>query len=146
MCAAEDVPSDLATARGLQRQQEQREVSPPTTWTILEQDGPNHLDCDAMRLREHQMALITSDCVPFRAPGSKSGTPPAGLRPRSTAAAAAAAAAKLLCGWSSAAAAAAAASYCAGWRLPRRLCMRGRALLVQHEGRTKVNQAFFVFM
>ena len=32
----------------------------------LEQDGPNHLGCDAIRLREHQMALITSDCAPFR--------------------------------------------------------------------------------
>ena len=39
----------------------------PTTWTILEQDCSNHLDCDAMRIREHHMALITSDCVPFSA-------------------------------------------------------------------------------
>ena len=36
----------------------------PTAWTILEQDGPNHLGCDAMRIHDHRMALINSDCVP----------------------------------------------------------------------------------
>ena len=34
--------------------------APSTAWTVLEQDGPNHLDCNAPRLREHQVALITS--------------------------------------------------------------------------------------
>ena len=34
--------------------------APPQTWTVLQQDGPNHLGlwCDA--LPEHQTALITS--------------------------------------------------------------------------------------
>ena len=36
----------------------------PRHWrTILEPDGPNHLDCDAMCFHENQMALITSDCL-----------------------------------------------------------------------------------
>ena len=38
----------------------------PTTWTIFQQDGPNHLGLRCNALHEHQMALITSGCVPFR--------------------------------------------------------------------------------
>ena len=41
-------------------------VRDPTTWTILEQDGPNHLGLWCNVLNEHQMALITSECVPVR--------------------------------------------------------------------------------
>ena len=33
----------------------------PTTWTVLQQDGPNHLGLWHNVLSEHQMALITSD-------------------------------------------------------------------------------------
>ena len=36
----------------------------PTTWIILQQDGPNHLGLWYNALPEHQMALITSGCVP----------------------------------------------------------------------------------
>ena len=45
-------------------------VRDPATWTILQHDGPNHLGlwCDV--LPEHQMALITSFCVPFSGPAS----------------------------------------------------------------------------
>ena len=41
----------------------------PMSWNILGQHGPEGLitsDCDAMRIHEPQMALITSECVPFR--------------------------------------------------------------------------------
>ena len=51
----------------------------PTAWTILEQDGPNHLDCDATCLRENQMALITPGCAPLSRwscrPTSRADTP-----------------------------------------------------------------------
>ena len=39
-------------------------VRVPTTWTILQQDGPNHLGLWYNVLPEHQIALITSGCVP----------------------------------------------------------------------------------
>ena len=42
-------------------------VRPPTTWTILQNDDPNHLGMRCNAFPEHQMALITSGCVPFRA-------------------------------------------------------------------------------
>ena len=38
----------------------------PTTWTVTRYYGPNHLGLWCNALPEHQMALITSDCVPFR--------------------------------------------------------------------------------
>ena len=38
----------------------------PTTWTVLQQDGPNHLGLLYNVLPGHQMALITSDCAPFQ--------------------------------------------------------------------------------
>ena len=41
----------------------------PTTWTILQKDGPNHLGLRYNELHEHQMALITSGCVPCRTLG-----------------------------------------------------------------------------
>ena len=37
--------------------------SPPTTWTILQQDGPDHLGLWHHVPPEHQTALITSGCV-----------------------------------------------------------------------------------
>ena len=37
----------------------------PTTWTILQNDDPCHLGLRCNALPEHQMALITSGCVPF---------------------------------------------------------------------------------
>ena len=37
-----------------------------TTWTVLQQDGPNHLGLLYNVLPGHQMALITSDCAPFQ--------------------------------------------------------------------------------
>ena len=37
---------------------------PPTPWTILQQDGLNHLGLWYGALPEHQMALITSGCAP----------------------------------------------------------------------------------
>ena len=42
-------------------------VRDPTTWTILQKDGPNHLRLRYNVLPAHQMALITSGCAPFRA-------------------------------------------------------------------------------
>ena len=44
-----------------------------TTWTILQKDGPNHLGLRCNAFHEHQMALITSDCVPFMAVRRRSG-------------------------------------------------------------------------
>ena len=42
----------------------------PTAWTIIQQNGPNHLGLWYNALPGHQMGLITSGCVPFRpAPG-----------------------------------------------------------------------------
>ena len=39
----------------------------PTTWTVLERNmGLITSDSGAMRIHEHQMALITSEHVPFR--------------------------------------------------------------------------------
>ena len=35
----------------------------PTTWTVLQKHGPNHLESRHNELPEHQMALITSGCV-----------------------------------------------------------------------------------
>ena len=43
-----------------------RRCGAPTTWTILQQDGPNHLGLWYNVLPEHQQALITSVCVPFK--------------------------------------------------------------------------------
>ena len=44
-------------------------VRGPATWTITHDitryDGPNHLGLWYNALFERQMALITSDCVPF---------------------------------------------------------------------------------
>ena len=37
----------------------------PTTWTTLHKDGPNHLGLRFNSLPDHQMAVITSGCVPF---------------------------------------------------------------------------------
>ena len=37
-----------------------------TTWTALQNDDPNHLELRFNALPEHQMALVTSGCVPFR--------------------------------------------------------------------------------
>ena len=42
------------------------QVRDPTTWTVLQNDGPSHLGLWQKVLPEHQMALITSGCVPFR--------------------------------------------------------------------------------
>ena len=41
-------------------------AEPPTTWTILEQDGPNHLGLWYNALPEYQTALTTSDCAPLQ--------------------------------------------------------------------------------
>ena len=43
-----------------------RGAGAPTTWTIIQQDGPNHLGLWCNMLPEYQMAAITSGCVPFR--------------------------------------------------------------------------------
>ena len=37
-------------------------------WTVLQNDGPNHLGLRCNALPAHQMARITSGCVPFRRP------------------------------------------------------------------------------
>ena len=42
-----------------------------TTWTIVQQNGPDHLGLWCNALPEHQMALITSGCVPFRSPTAR---------------------------------------------------------------------------
>ena len=42
------------------------EARTPTTWTILPKHGPNHPGLRYDALPEHQMALITSDGVPFQ--------------------------------------------------------------------------------
>ena len=42
------------------------EVRDPTTWTVLQHDGPNHFGLWYNMLPAHQMALITSGCVPFQ--------------------------------------------------------------------------------
>ena len=39
---------------------------PRTTWTILQHNGPDHLGLWRGALPGRQMALITSNCVPFR--------------------------------------------------------------------------------
>ena len=41
-------------------------VRGPKTRTILQKHGPNHLGLRYNELPEHQMALITSGCVPSR--------------------------------------------------------------------------------
>ena len=41
-------------------------VQDPTTWTILQKHGPDHLGLRYNALPDHQMALNTSGCVPFR--------------------------------------------------------------------------------
>ena len=41
-------------------------VRDPTTWTILQYYGRNQLGLRYNMLPAHQMALITSGCVPFR--------------------------------------------------------------------------------
>ena len=51
----------------------------PTTWTVLQQDGPNHLGLRYNAMPDHQMALITSGCVPFS--GSTRSTRPSGVCP-----------------------------------------------------------------
>ena len=42
------------------------QVRDPTTWTTLQQDRPDHLGLWYNVLPEHQIALITSVCVPCR--------------------------------------------------------------------------------
>ena len=37
----------------------------PTTWTVLQKDGSDHLGLWCNVLPAHQMAPITSSCVPF---------------------------------------------------------------------------------
>ena len=49
--------------------EQKAEVRDPTIWTILRQDGPNHLGLKYDERLEHQMGLITSDCAPFRRSG-----------------------------------------------------------------------------
>ena len=44
----------------------------PTTWTILQNDGPNHLGLWCNVLPAHPMALITSGCAPFQGRTSRS--------------------------------------------------------------------------
>ena len=51
-----------ARARALRQRPEQ--VRDPTTWTILQHDGPDHLALWYNALPKHQMALIASGCVP----------------------------------------------------------------------------------
>ena len=43
-------------------------VRAPTAWTILQQDGPNHLGLWYNVIPEHQIDLITLVCVPCSAP------------------------------------------------------------------------------
>ena len=40
---------------------------PPTTWTTLRHDGPDHLELRGRVFPGHQMALITSGCGPQEA-------------------------------------------------------------------------------
>ena len=42
-----------------------KQVRDPTTWTMFQQDGPNHLGLWYNALPEQQMALTTSECVPL---------------------------------------------------------------------------------
>ena len=46
------------------------QVRDRTTWTVPQRDGPNHLGLRCNMLPEPQMALITSDCAPFRTSSS----------------------------------------------------------------------------
>ena len=39
---------------------------PPTAWTVLQHDGPDHLGLRCNAFPDHQMALIASGCAPFR--------------------------------------------------------------------------------
>ena len=41
-------------------------LPPPTIWTVLRHDGPDHLGVWYNALPGHQMALTTSGCVPCR--------------------------------------------------------------------------------
>ena len=41
-------------------------VRDTTAWTVRQNDGPNHLGMRCNAFPEHQVALITSDCAPFR--------------------------------------------------------------------------------
>ena len=50
----------------------------PTTWTILQQDGPYHPGLWYNVLPEHQMALITSGCAPCSRSPSRPGPPQPG--------------------------------------------------------------------
>ena len=45
----------------------------PTTWTVFQNDDPNHLGLRCNAFPEHQMALIPSGCVPFSPPTSVQG-------------------------------------------------------------------------
>ena len=47
------------------------EVWPPTTWTALQKDDPNHLELRCKALPEHQMALITSGLCPSARPDNR---------------------------------------------------------------------------
>ena len=42
---------------------QRRRCGAPTTWTVLQQHGPNHLGMRCNALPGHQMALITSGCA-----------------------------------------------------------------------------------
>ena len=50
--------------------------APHNIWTVLRKDGPNHLGLRYHALSEHQMALTTSGCVPFRLPKMSCPRPP----------------------------------------------------------------------
>ena len=73
---AHSLEKALKLLAGIKKRQEE-EVRDLTTWTILQKDGPNHHVLRHNVLPPHQMALITSGCVPFRR------TPGARRRPRS---------------------------------------------------------------
>ena len=47
--------------------QKDKRCGAPTTWTVLQKHGPNHLGLRYNVLPAHQMALITSGFVPSRA-------------------------------------------------------------------------------
>ena len=77
MAMIDDVVKVLA-GRAVPRggQPRQLRAGTPATWTILQQHGPNHLGLRCNALPEHQIAVITSGCVPFRYTSTTSAVTP----------------------------------------------------------------------
>ena len=55
----------LPLLQELEREDADAKVRDPARWTILQQDGPDHLGFWYKALPEHQVALIASGCVAY---------------------------------------------------------------------------------